>query len=51
MWIVLCKIIEVKKVLVINASARVLHSHSRTLTDVFIEHWKNRHQEAEISFS
>ena len=32
-----------KKVLVINSSARALRSHSRKLTEVFIDHWKNTH--------
>jgi FMN-dependent NADH-azoreductase len=32
-----------KKVLVINSSARALRSHSRKLTEVFIDHWKSIH--------
>jgi FMN-dependent NADH-azoreductase len=32
-----------KKVLVINSSARGVNSHSRKLTEVFIDHWKNIH--------
>lgn len=30
-----------KKVLVINSSARAQHSQSRKLTEIFVEHWKN----------
>jgi FMN-dependent NADH-azoreductase len=30
-----------KKVLVINSSARSFNSHSRKLTEVFIDHWKS----------
>lgn len=37
-----------KKVLVINASARTLHSHSRKLTEVFTEHWIRLHSDSEI---
>ncbi len=37
-----------KKLLVINASARREHSHSRTLTDVFINYWTSAHQDAGI---
>lgn len=32
-----------KKVLVINSSARTLNSQSRKLTEVFISHWKSIH--------
>ena len=39
-----------KKVLVINSSARALRSHSRKLTEVFIDHWKSIHTEAIINF-
>jgi FMN-dependent NADH-azoreductase len=39
-----------KKVLVINSSARTLRSHSRKLTEVFIDHWKSIHTDAIISF-
>jgi FMN-dependent NADH-azoreductase len=39
-----------KKVLVINASARTLNSHSRKLTDVFIDSWKSIHPRAPITF-
>jgi FMN-dependent NADH-azoreductase len=39
-----------KKVLVINASARTLHSHSRKLTHVFIDEWRNRHTDSTIRF-
>jgi FMN-dependent NADH-azoreductase len=39
----------VKKLLVINASARKAQSHSRTLTDVFINHWKKQHPDAVIN--
>jgi len=38
----------VKKLLVINASARKEHSHSRTLTDVFINHWTSAQQDVGI---
>lgn len=39
-----------KKVLVINSSARTLKSHSRTLTDVFVNHWKTTHNNTHIIF-
>jgi FMN-dependent NADH-azoreductase len=39
-----------KKVLVINSSARTLKSQSRKLTEVFIDHWKSIHPDAIISF-
>jgi FMN-dependent NADH-azoreductase len=39
-----------KKVLVINSSARALRSHSRKLTEVFIDHWKTIHIDAIINF-
>ncbi len=39
-----------KKLLVINASARIHRSHSRELTGTFIEHWKNRYPASTISF-
>jgi FMN-dependent NADH-azoreductase len=39
----------VKKLLVINASARKANSHSRTLTEVFINHWKKHYQNAMVS--
>jgi len=39
-----------KKVLVINSSARTLHSHSRKLTDVFVGHWRSIHAGATINF-
>lgn len=39
-----------KKVLVINSSARSVKSHSRKLTDVFVDHWKNFHADAIINF-
>jgi FMN-dependent NADH-azoreductase len=32
-----------KKLLILNSSARSLHSHSRKLAEVFTEHWKNKH--------
>jgi len=38
-----------KKVLVINSSARSLKSQSRKLTEVFIDHWKSIHNDAIIS--
>jgi FMN-dependent NADH-azoreductase len=34
-----------KKVLVINASARILHSQSRTLTELFMDQWKTVHRD------
>ncbi|WP_217605441.1 NAD(P)H-dependent oxidoreductase [Chitinophaga sp. GbtcB8] len=37
-----------KKVLIINASARTLHSHSRKLTEVFTEDWIRLHNDSEI---
>lgn len=45
MW----KDIAVKKLLVINASARRAQSHSRTLTEVFMNHWKSLHPNAVIN--
>lgn len=39
-----------KKVLVINSSARALRSHSRKLTEVFVDHWKSIHTDPIISF-
>ncbi|MCE6988067.1 FMN-dependent NADH-azoreductase [Dyadobacter sp. CY323] len=39
-----------KKVLVINSSARVLNSHSRKLTEVFTDHWQSLHSNAVIKF-
>jgi FMN-dependent NADH-azoreductase len=44
------KITDVKKLLVINSSARVLRSQSRKLTAVFVEHWKGIHDDAAIRF-
>ena len=38
------------KVLVINSSARTLNSHSRKLTQLFVEHWTGSHQEPLIRF-
>ncbi|MBO9204299.1 MULTISPECIES: FMN-dependent NADH-azoreductase [Niastella] len=38
-----------KKLLVINASARGSQSHSRTLTEVFVNHWRQQHPGAEIN--
>jgi FMN-dependent NADH-azoreductase len=32
-----------KRLLIINSSARSLHSHSRKLAEVFTQHWKNKH--------
>jgi len=39
-----------KKVLVINSSARGLNSHSRKLTEVFTDEWKSTHTEPQITF-
>lgn len=39
-----------KKVLVINSSARALKSQSRKLTETFINHWKNIHNDPIISY-
>jgi FMN-dependent NADH-azoreductase len=39
-----------KKILVINSSARVLRSHSRKLTEVFVDHWKSIHTDPIIGF-
>ena len=39
-----------KKILVINSSARTLNSHSRKMTEVFIDHWKSIHAKAMVSF-
>ncbi|MDB4921581.1 NAD(P)H-dependent oxidoreductase [Mucilaginibacter sp.] len=38
-----------KKVLVINASARGQRSQSRKLTEIFTEHWKGKRTETEIT--
>ncbi|OQP48027.1 NAD(P)H dehydrogenase [Niastella yeongjuensis] len=38
-----------KKLLVINASARKAHSHSRTLTEVFTNYWSKKHPDAVIN--
>jgi FMN-dependent NADH-azoreductase len=38
----------VKKLLVINASARKANSHSRTLTEVFIQEWSSLYKDAPI---
>ena len=37
-----------KKLLVINASARKTPSHSRKLTEVFINQWRKQHQKAVV---
>jgi FMN-dependent NADH-azoreductase len=39
-----------KKLLVINSSARVLNSQSRKLTEVFVDHWKSIHINPIIRF-
>jgi len=39
-----------KKVLVINSSARSLHSHSRKLTEIFVDHWKSVHINSAVHF-
>jgi FMN-dependent NADH-azoreductase len=39
-----------KKVLVINSSARGSNSNSRKLVEVFLGHWKNSHTDPMISF-
>jgi FMN-dependent NADH-azoreductase len=39
-----------KKVLVINSSVRAQNSHSRKLTEMFVNHWKNLHENAVITF-
>nr|WP_294875326.1 NAD(P)H-dependent oxidoreductase [uncultured Pedobacter sp.] len=39
-----------KRVLVINSSARSLSSRSRKLTEIFVDHWKNIHVNPKISF-
>lgn len=39
-----------KNVLVINASARKVDSRSRKLTEVFVDRWKQVHEDATISF-
>lgn len=39
-----------KKVLVINSSARTLNSQSRKLTEVFVNHWKNIHTNPHITY-
>jgi FMN-dependent NADH-azoreductase len=39
-----------KKVLIINASARMQNSQSRKLTEVFTEHWKSLYGDSAITF-
>jgi FMN-dependent NADH-azoreductase len=39
-----------KKILVINSSARTQNSKSRTLTEVFTDHWKTLHQNPFINY-
>lgn len=39
-----------KRVLVINSSARAFISRSRKLTEIFVDHWKNIHVNPLISF-
>ena len=39
-----------KKILVLNSSLRTLNSHSRKLTEVFIDHWKNNHANSAIVY-
>lgn len=39
-----------KKLLVINSSARAAGSHSRKLTEVFVDHWKSIHTDPVICF-
>lgn len=38
------------KVLVINASARGINSHSRNLTEIFTRHWKSIHSDSIITY-
>lgn len=44
------KIIKMKKILVINSSARTLNSQSRKLTEVFVDHWTSLHNNSDITF-
>lgn len=39
-----------KKLLVINSSPRSGRSHSRRLTEVFVNHWKSKHADAVITY-
>jgi FMN-dependent NADH-azoreductase len=39
-----------KKVLVINSSAKALNSNSRKLTEIFVEYWKSIHTIPNITF-
>lgn len=39
-----------KKLLIINASARILRSHSRALTDTFVQYWEDAFPESHITF-
>lgn len=39
-----------KKILVINSSARTLNSQSRKLTEVFVDHWTNLQNNSDITF-
>ena len=50
MAIVLLKVIGMKRLLVINSSTRMLNSHSRKLTEVFVEHWRSIHADSIIHF-
>lgn len=44
------KIIKMKKILVINSSARTLNSQSRKLTEVFVDHWTSLQHNSDITF-
>lgn len=39
-----------KNVLVLNSSARKLNSHSRKLTEVFVDYWKDLHHNSTFTF-
>lgn len=39
-----------KKILVINSSARTLNSQSRKLTEVFVDHWTSLQNNSDITF-
>lgn len=39
-----------KNILVINSSARTQNSHSRKLTEVFVNHWTNLHENPNITY-
>jgi FMN-dependent NADH-azoreductase len=39
-----------KQLLIINSSPRSGRSHSRRLTEVFVNHWQNKHADASVTY-